>query len=127
LTCLNVRKHVPVSVHMRNKKSFLFFIRAQAHGHFTSMAGGMWWRKAGAPPQPPNPTSVSNTQFGFLLDPTVEQLLLALYQEITSSAGHFFVEVYPYCRLQTYLPTHPPMKKCARTSSYPPFLANQLT
>jgi hypothetical protein len=56
----------------------------------------MWWRKAGAPLPPQSPTSVSNAQFGFLLDPTVEQLLLALYQEITSSAGHFFVEVYPY-------------------------------
>ena len=38
------------------------------------------------------PEPVSNTELGFLLDPTVEQLILALYQQVTSSAGHFFVE-----------------------------------
>ena len=39
--------------------------------------------------------TVSSSELGFLLDPTVEQLLLALYQQVTASAGHFFVEVMP--------------------------------
>ena len=49
-----------------------------------------WRREAPAPPPAP-PTS--NTELGFLLDPSVSQLILALYQQVTESGGHFFVEV----------------------------------
>jgi len=51
-----------------------------------------WRREAPAPPPAP-PPPVSNTELGFLLDPSVSQLILALYQQVTESGGHFFVEV----------------------------------
>ena len=61
------------------------------------VGGGLWKRAAEAvsakTPLPPPSTTVSSSELGFLLDPTVEQLLLALYQQVTASAGHFFVEV----------------------------------
>ena len=51
----------------------------------------LWgWLVSEPPPPSPEPTS---TKLSFFLDPTVEQLILVLYEQVTSSAGHFFVEV----------------------------------
>ena len=90
------------------------------------VGGGLWRRAAEAvsakAPLPPPPTTVSSSELGFLLDPTVEQLLLALYQQVTASAGHFFVEVSPHIG-HTHTDRSPRLRQRGTEPAAPDFAA----
>jgi hypothetical protein len=70
------------------------------------------WRRE--PPPPPPPPVTSSTELGFLLDPSVEQLILALYQQVAESGGHFFVEVRVPVRAGPRLARRPPRSALRR-------------